>query len=514
MKYFVSDKIKMTKTTLLKNCMKLKSQKKGVSSYLKQEGYTPKEILVIKAELTKAKPVKVAAVKKPQCAKNEEVMDDIVWKNGLKFTEKYVYNKADDKYIVYLKAANGNVVIPGDTVRGLIENYSNWYGNERSVNDICRNYRIPRNYFNELKDVLGITHDSEPVSKEELVERDIEELTEDILQKKRFQLQQVFQKKSWAQTEAAAEKWFKMQEGVYEPFTSFLSTWQPPKYTPVKYTGPAKKSKATNKSILVGLSDIHFGSKSNVKASYRNKSYSTQQAMDSVANYAEGIRDIVEERNYSFDECVLASMGDILHTTGQGFTTKGTMLVHDCIKAEQFDFAFQTCTKFINDLLSLFPKVLVKSVKGNHNDFGDYILFKALEAYFRTEKRITFDVFQSDHGLFKINKCLFVISHGYSAEYKGRIPTAGKARESYITNLFLSKPEALQGVTQKVLLTADQHHLEMKEYAEFEHYMLSTTVLGDQHSEALGLNNIARQSCFIIGEDGIKEMVYCYASSH
>jgi hypothetical protein len=119
-------------------------------------------------------------------------------------------------------------------------------------------------------------------------------------------------------------------------------------------------------------------------------------------------------------------------------------------------------------------------------------------------------VFQTDHGLFKINKCLFVISHGYSAEYKGRIPRSGKARESYIANLFLSKPEALIGVNQKILLTADQHHLEMCEYAEFEHYMLSTTVRGDKHSEAMGMNNISRQSCFVVDEERLGEIVYCY----
>ena len=101
-------------------------------------------------------------------------------------------------------------------------------------------------------------------------------------------------------------------------------------------------------------------------------------------------------------------------------------------------------------------------------------------------------------------------SHGYSAVYKGKLPSGGKPRESYIANLFLSKPEELIGVKQKVLLTADQHHLEMREYAEFEHYMLSTTVRGDKHSEAMGLNNTARQSCFVIDADGIKEMIYSY----
>jgi hypothetical protein len=494
----------MTRTELIKHCLKLQHQKKGVAGHLKKLGYSDREIASIKAD--------IQGKKKEHKSKNAniELEDDKAWKTGLKFTKKYVYNKEDDKYVMYLKAANNNIVLPGDTVRGIVKNYSNWCGKEHSINELCRNYKIPRSYFNELRDILEITHDSEPITQEELMERDVDEIAEDLLQQKKFQLHQEFQKRSWEQTEEAASKWFKMQEGVYNPFTNFLTSWNPPKYNPVKYSGPVKKNKPSNKALLVGLSDVHFGAKSSSRDSYRNKGYSTEEAVACLDTYADNIKNIVEERNYTFDECVLTSLGDILHTTGSGFTTKGTMLVHDCVKEEQFNAAFQSISKLIVNLLSLFPKVHVKSVKGNHNDFGDYVLFKALEAYFRTEKRISFDVFQSDHGLFKVNKCLFIISHGYSAEYKGRIPTQGKARESYIANLFLSKPETLLDVKQKVLLTADQHHLEMREYAEFEHYMLSTTVRGDKHSEAMGLNNIARQSCFVIDNEGIKEILYCY----
>jgi hypothetical protein len=263
--------------------------------------------------------------------------------------------------------------------------------------------------------------------------------------------------------------------------------------------------------MVVGISDVHFGSKSNPEQSYRGKGCSTENTVSNVALYTRDIANTVMERRYGFGECVVAAMGDILHSQGAGFTVKGTPLVHDCIKEEQFNHAFNSLLEFLNGMLAIFPKVRVESVKGNHNDFGDYVLFKALEAYFRTEDRISFNVYQTDHGLFKVKQTLFVISHGYSAEYKGRLPSSGKGREAYIGNLFLSKPETLIGVKQKVLLTADQHHLEMKEYTEFEHYMLSTMMKGDKHSDALGLNNKARQSCFIVDDEGISEIFYSYA---
>lgn len=495
----VSEKIKMRITEeLLEKCRAVKKNKKNLSIFLTKNGFNSKQICEIKKALA---PNKNFPEIKSQKAEN--------WESNLKFTEKYIYNNQDDKYIMYLRAANSNIVLPGDVVRGIKESYSNWIGEEYSINEICRNYKIPRNYLTEILRILGITHDSEPITDEQLAEKDVEAVTEDLLQKKKFQLYQEFQKRSWKETEEAAAKWFKMQEGVLNPFVNFINLWNPPHKEPVKYTGPSKKQN-DNRSLLVGLSDVHFGAKANSKQSYRKKSYSSEEAARCIQKYATDIKKIVENRNYGIDECVLTSLGDILHTTGQGHTTKGTMLVHDCIKEEQFTIAFNTLVYLVDSLLSIFKTVKVKSVKGNHNDFGDWVLFKSLEAYYRSEPRIAFDVFHSDHGLFKIKSTLFVISHGYSAEYKGRLPGPGKARESYVANLFLSKPEELIGVNQKVLITADQHHLEMKEYAEFEHYMLSTTVRGDQHSEAMGLNNLARQSCFVIDDSGIGEIVYCY----
>jgi len=500
---------KNVSASLLDECLKLKRQKKGVAAYLKSQGYSYEEIGKIKEKLNTCEGTSKVYVHVSPDLHEEDEESTIDWAGSLKFTDKYTYNKQDDKYVMYLKAANGNIVLTGDVVRGIKENYSNWYGEEHSISQVCRNYRIPRNYLVEILKVLEITHDSEPITNEQLNEKGVTEITNDLIQKKKFQLYQAFQKKSWQETEEAAAKWFKLEEGVYNPFTNFINSWTPPNYSPVMYSGPTQKQDSL-KSLVVGLSDVHFGAKSSQKSSYRGKGYSSEEAEKCIKKYAQEIETIVKDRNYGLGECVLASLGDILHTTGAGFTTKGTMLVHDCIKEEQFAVAFDSIVYLINTLLSLFEKVKVKSVKGNHNDFGDWVLFKALEGYYRQEKRIEFEVFQTDHGLFKIYSTLFIASHGYSAEYKGRIPTTGKARESYIANLFLSKPEALIGVNQKILITADQHHLEMREYAEFEHYMLSTTVAGDKHSESMGMNNRARQSCFVVDTQGIKEIVYCY----
>lgn len=497
----------MNTTELFSKLNKLKTQKKGAKSYLLKKGYRATEAEKV-AEL-----FRTAKNEREFEAQLESLISNVTdeehdWSDSLKFTEKYVFNKDDDKYIFYLKAANDFVVIPGTTIRGIFDNYSNWYKSPSSVNEICRNYRIPKTYFFELREILGLTHDSEPITKEELTSKNVDQLTEDILEKKKFQLYQKLQKKSWKDTEQAAARWYEFIEGVFNPLDDLLNAWTPPKYTPVKQINNRKK--LTDKSIIIGLSDIHFGTYANPEGSFRNKGSNTEEIIKSIEKYAEDISAVVGGRTYGFDECVITSLGDILHTTGQGTTTKGTVLSHDCIKEEQFNAAFDTLTKFVERMLEIFPKVKVKSVKGNHNDFGDYVLFRALEAYFRKEKRISFEVFQSEHGLFKVKNTLFVISHGYSAECKGHLPATGKARESYIANLFLANPEALMDVKTKVLLTADQHHWEAKEYAEFEHYMLSTIVEGDKYAESMGLNSRAKQSCFVIDDEGVAEIIYSY----
>jgi hypothetical protein len=508
------EKTKMNKNDIYTTLERLQRQKKGLVSFLTGTvGYSKKEAIKIveSFKASRTKPVFEHGVKSKSIDLdlNTSVNEDD-WKGGLKFTNKYVYNKEDDKYVVYLKAANGNVVIPGTTMRGIQENYSNWYGNPGTIGEICRNYQIPKSYFNELKQIMGFTHNSEPFTNEQLIEKDVNELTTDVLEKKKFQLHQKVQKQSWLETESAAHRWHEFMEGTYNPMESMLSKWTPPAYVPIKLPAPSKNKVVGTDSMIVGLSDVHFGSYAEKNLSYRGKGNSTEETVKSIENYAQDIAKAAGSRNQSFRECVVTSLGDILHTTGQGFTTKGTPLSYDCLKEEQFNAAFDSLVKFISAMLEIFPKVRVKSVKGNHNDFGDYVLFKAMAAYFRTEERIDFEAFQSDHGLFKVNNTLFVISHGYSAEYKGRLPSGGKARESYIANLFLANPEALIGVKTKVLITADQHHLESKEYAEFDHYMLSTAVKGDQHSEALGLHNIPRQSCFVVGDIGISEIIYSY----
>lgn len=498
----------MNTTELFSKLTKLKEQKKGAKSFLLKKGYQVKEADRVVEVFRAAKNERDFEAKVDRFIADLPE-DEHNWTESLKFAEKYVYNKDDDKYVFYLKAANDFIVLPGSTVRGIIDNYSNWYKSPSSVNEICRNYQIPKAYFNELREILGITHNSEPITKEELISKNIDQLADDILEKKKFQLYQKVQKRSWKDTEEAASKWYDFIEGTFNPFDSLLKSWTPPKYDPIKQIN--RKKKVGNKAIVVGLSDIHFGTYASPDSSFRNKGSSTEDIIRSIEKYSEDIGEFLDNRTYNFNECIVTSLGDILHTTGQGFTTKGTLLSHDCIKEEQFNAAFDTLTKFVGRMLELFPKVKVKSVKGNHNDFGDYVLFRALQAYFRKEKRIEFEVFQSDHGLFKVNNTLFIISHGYSAEYKGHLPANGKARESYIANLFLANPEALMNVKSKVLLTADQHHWEAKEYAEFEHYMLSTIVEGDKYSESMGLNSRAKQSCFIVDDEGISEIIYSYA---
>jgi len=507
----------MLNTEQFAHCIHLRSIKKGIIGYVQGLGITDpgalreirKQVRLYLAAHGFAPPTAVPAT--PTATPVESPKAEKQWGNKLKLDKAYYYNEPDDKYVLHLKAAGGNVILPGEVVRNIQETYSNWLGNPHTINEVCRNHRIPRNYLVEILKVLGITHDKEPTTTEVLEKEDIDILSEELVAKKRFQLYQTFQKKSWQQTQEAADKWHNFQEGIYDPFSLFLENWVPPVYKEVpgpKYTGPG--TERDSRVCLVGLSDLHYGTSADPKDSFQQEGQSTAETVTFVEKYADAIAEKQAQKRYELRKCIVASLGDILHTTGQGTTTKGTPLRFDCLKEEQFEQAFNSMVNFLNKMLVCFEEVEVKSVKGNHNDFGDWVLFRALSSYFRTCPRISFDVFRTDHGMFRVNSTLFVISHGASAEFKAKIPKSGSAREAYIGNLFLSRPEALVGVKHKILLTADQHHLEMQEYAEFEHYMLSTPVKGDKYAEALGLRGKPRQTLFTIGQEGIESLEYVF----
>lgn len=434
-----------------------------------------------------------------------EIANEIVSNKELDFKDGYVFNKEQDKYIFLCKKVGRNVVLEGSLVKAILAAYSNFNGDGSSINEISRKFNIPRNVISEILTILNFTHDELPVLKEEYAEKSEEEIVDDLIQRKKFEAYQKFQKRDWKETQDAANKWHQLQIGQLNPIKDFINTFS---FTREDVVIPEVK-KTGDYDLIIGLSDLHFGGFADGDELYLGSDWNIDKTAQAVELIAFKIKKALASRTYQFKSLKLLLLGDLLDSL-TGETEKGTELETHPIGEKQFDVAFKTLEKFISTIYSIFPNIEVIGVAGNHSYYGDWALMKCLEKFYSNNKNIKFNVSRKKWVDFKIGNSLFIAEHGYSAFYKARVPDDDKGRDAYVKNLLMSKPENLVGTKHRYFLTADKHTLEYKEYNGFEFFRFSTIVGGNRFVDHLNLKNSPRQNALIVGEDGVEEIVNFY----
>lgn len=412
--------------------------------------------------------------------------------------DRYTYNSDTDKYIVYIPSAGKNVVFDGSLIRAMLK----FYTGGGTLNELARNFKLPRPYVFDLITKLGWTHSALPKTDEEISTTPTDTLVEDMLEEKKFEVWQRFQKLDWKAIQEDALKWRGFKSGQLNPFEDFLSNWTPPTSEPLKYINLGKSGDDT---FVIGLSDLHFGAYADSSKLYSGKGTNTEAISSALVKYLSLIKADIGNRVIKPGKAVILGLGDVLHSLN-GYTVKGTQLKTDCVNEKMFEKAFNSIYLFISEVLASFPDVEVHSVVGNHFAFGDWALFETLKGYFNSENRIEFHNHKTDHAAFRVNNTLVVISHGYSAEYSGRLK-GGPGRENWIQTILLTHPELLIGVKEKIFISADQHHNESKEYADFTHYMFPTAMESDEHAEASLWKSRASQNCLVIGDNGVSALL-------
>ena len=418
----------------------------------------------------------------------------------------YTFNKAADKYIVPLTSYGKNYVCPGEQHRAMLAAYSNWKGDEQSLTKIAHTYKMQRAWVIEYFKIMGWTHDSLPISNEEILADKCNDAINRVLATKKTVLQQELQQADWKQTQADAEKWALFEAGKLDPFLQALERFTP-RALPIT---PYKGQPTTNDEILlIGLSDLHFGSHASSEELFSGNDFNSEIISNIMVSYFNQIKNEITNRNGAFKEVVVASLGDILHGLS-GYTVKGTPLESDVLREEQFELALNSIITFLTGLLTLTKKVSVYAVKGNHAGVGDYILFKTIETYFRNDNRISFNLFKSRQGCFKIGNTAILIDHGASDFAKSIMPGSGAPKEAYVQGLFMEYRELLTNTKIKLILNGDSHRFLHEEMRGFEHVVFGSCVSGDRYSDNLGLHSRPRQNCLILSKDGLKETISFY----
>lgn len=425
---------------------------------------------------------------------------------SLNIKENYTFNKNTNKYVFQSEKKFGKIlVIPKATIDLIYKLYSN-LGSCLTANEIGLKLSLPADVVRYIIKVLKITHESLPYSDSKIEQENEDDIVEDVIASKKFNILQKIEKRDWKETQEDADKWRLFKTLQVDPFEQILKRWTPPKYVPSATVHKANNPQGT---LLVGLSDWHYGLVAHERFLYNQKEWNIKRTVETVSDYAKQLTQ--EIKNNSYKSVKLLLLGDMSHTLS-GFTDKGTKLEAHPIAEEQLEVAFGSLVNFVKDILKVSCNVTVSACSGNHSALGDYVLSRMLQLYFKGDSRIKFDITNKRHLTFKVGKNLFLMEHGYSSVSRDRLPSPGKGRETYINNLFLAKPELLKDVARQYYLSADQHHSESYELTNVEGFMFPTLVGGCRHADNSGYKSRPRQTALVvddlIGVTGVKHFYF------
>lgn len=426
-------------------------------------------------------------------------------KSKLKINDKFTFNEELKQYVFHTEEKFGkNYVFKADKVETILRLYSNFDKVPYTMGEIAQRTCTPKKVIEFILKALDKNHACLPFTDEKIKKEDEEDLANQMINEKSFNISQKFEKKEWLSIASDAEKWRSLKFSTIDPFVNFLEKWAPPKYFPSVQTHKS----SGDEELLIGCSDWHFGLVANERYLYSQKEWNIAETKKAVASYARQLKQHIIERN-CYKKIKLLFLGDLLHTLS-GYTDKGTQLEANPIGEEQLEQAFNSIVLFVEELLSVSSNIEVFSCSGNHSSLGDYVVIKMLSLYFRNDPRLKFEITNKRNIGFSIGRNLFLMEHGYSAVTKNRLPQGNKARENYINNLFMAKPDDLYAKTNRYYLSADQHHMESYELTNVEGYMFPTLVGGCRHSDNSGYKSRPRQLALSVNGDGIKEVINFY----
>lgn len=416
--------------------------------------------------------------------------------SDLEFSDKYIYNRESGKYIFLLESKIGkNLVISEDRVKSIIKAYSNFKGDQSSINEISVKFDIPRKFVIEILRSLEFTHDSLPVTNEELVSKDSDDLVEEILQEKRFALYQELEKRDWSETKIQAKKWRDFELGVLNPYKTYLQNFQPEPFP--KITPPSKKD--SDKTMIVGCFDWQIGSHADGRFLFFGEEWNTKKAIESVETFASKI--VNESKIFGVKKAVVVFGGDIFHGLN-GETAKGTPLKCDTIRFDQFDATVKAISLLVQRMAENFKEVDCKIISGNHEGFDYYPVFRLIEALFVNSTHVTFDICKKEFMHFQIKNSLFLITHGASQYYKHKTPKDRKGRVALAQRVarIAEREGGYKDVQRIFFIKGDTHSFEMEDLGQIMFFTFGSLPTGDEYADALTLESTPCQNALVIGD--------------
>ena len=292
--------------------------------------------------------------------------------------KRIFYDNESDVYTTWISGLPHAIALPGSVHRDIVRAYSNHDGNPATVNEIAMTFGLPRSWITKYLRVHEITHDREPFTPEEIMNRSEEDLAQEALQIRRAAIFRRIENDKWGDLRKDAKKWQEFEDLLYREFLNLLKERGLNSNKPVPLA--EIKEPIDPFCCVLGLSDFHWGKYS-----------------DPEENGEAFHRGIARDRLFSCSYQIIANLikigrpdkiyipvgSDFFQIDGdQAVTTRGTPQDTDCTSAEMLVSGCHLFTEWIDLIRTVAPVELVL-MSGNHDRTFGLALLLYLSAYYK-----------------------------------------------------------------------------------------------------------------------------------
>lgn len=179
-------------------------------------------------------------------------------------------------------------------------------------------------------------------------------------------------------------------------------------------TSPLKKPKHHSKNLLtlIPMNDLHL----NMLCWAREVGINWDLKI-AEKKIGQAFEDVVE-RSSSSETCIILGGGDLLHAdTNENRTAKsGNILDADGRHQKALEVAQRLKVKIIDLALQKHNRVIVRILKGNHDEYSSVAITYFLKAYYRNEPRITVDTDASLFFYHRFGSVMLAATHGHTVK--------------------------------------------------------------------------------------------------
>lgn len=283
-------------------------------------------------------------------------------KPNINLHDKPYIHPGDGYYYIPLSNREKPLKLSNENYKKIRKWYSNWNGDEDNIDQVLRKINMRRSVFMEVKDKLGFTHTSPPFTDEEIMEKDEDELLNDLLMQREGRLERQWQKEKWKQIKRKAEKYDDIKNGQLEPLKNALSQIDSLGYdTDHEFKIDSEPDVLEPYCALVGIADCHIG-----YADYDAESWSVEDSGERVLRSFNKLLNRVLTSGRP-DRIVLAFLGDFFHVDREDLSTSyGTKLEAAGLVEDILAEGYRVAHNMIEMAKKIAP-VKIRLVEGNHD---------------------------------------------------------------------------------------------------------------------------------------------------